>query len=121
MTTATNDARPRTRRRAAAIAAATVWLPCCAPVVLGLLRDGSHGTNTYAKLFAMVPGVLLPVLLQLEGTWFGVAGSAATLALLLSAYQAARRLPRKWLHGLQALVMALVALEAAGLAHALRM
>ena len=111
----------RTPRRAATIAAATLWLPCLAPAFLGLLRDSSYCVSTYFKLFAMVPGVLVPVLMRLEGAWFGAAGGAVTLALLLGLYHAARWLPSRWLHALQALVMALVALEAIGLGYALRM
>jgi hypothetical protein len=112
---------PRPRGRALGLAAATVWGPCLLPLLLGLLRDCSHCLTTYAKLFAIVPGVLLPVLTEHNGAWFGALGGAATLALLVGNYCAARELPRRWLYATQALTGVLIGLESVALAYALRM
>ncbi|MCK5943967.1 MAG: hypothetical protein KAI24_18425 [Planctomycetes bacterium] len=110
----------RTRRRALAIAAGTLWLPCLLPIVLGLLRDCSHCMHTFLAMFLMVPGVIVPVLLRLEDVWFGEAGAAVTLAVFAGLYAAARELPTRWLYALQVVAMLLIGLEAVGLAMALR-
>jgi hypothetical protein len=116
-----DEVLPRPRRRALGLAAATVWGPCLLPLLLGLLRDCSHCLATYAKLFVIVPGVLLPVLTEQNGAWFGAWGCAATLALLVGSYCAARELPRRWLYAIQASAVVLVGLESVALAYALRM
>ena len=99
----------------------TLWLPCLLPVLLGMLRDCSHCLSTYAKLFAMVPGVLLPILLELEDGWFVLGGAGATLSLLVGLYLAARELPRPGLYALQVVVLVAVSVEATLLATLLRM
>lgn len=121
MTGAPGDPLPRTRGRALGLAAATIWVPCLLPAVLGMLRDCSHCLWAFAKLFVIVPGVLVPVLAQLDDAWFGCAGAAVTLALLVVYYLAARELPRRWLHAAQALGVVAIGLEAIVLAYLLRM
>ena len=115
------EALPRPRGLALWIAACTLWLPCLVPLLLGMLSDCGHCLWTYAKVFAMVPGVLLPVLLQLDDGWFVLAGAGATLALLFGLYLAARELPRLALYALQAIVLVAVSVEATLLANLLRM
>lgn len=117
---AATEVLPRARKRALWIAVGTLWLPCLMPIVLGILRDCSHCMITYLQLFAIVPGVIVPVLLRLEDAWFGVAGAGVTLAALVGLYAAARQMPRAWLYALQVLVMLLVGLEAIALAQLLR-
>jgi len=114
------EALPRPRRRALGIAAGTLWLPCLLPIVLGMLRDCGHCMETYLKMFAMVPGVIVPVLLRLEDVWFGVVAVAVTLGALGGLYAAAREMPRGLLYALQGVVMVLVGVESIGLVAALR-
>lgn len=101
-------------------AAATPWLPCLLPPVLGLLRGCSHCVGTYWKMSALAPGVIAPVLLLLDDLWFGVGGTVATLAALGVLYLAAREMPRRLLYGVAVVAMLAVGFEAVGLSHALR-
>ena len=80
-----------------------------------------HCLSTYAKLFAMVPGVLLPILLELEDGWFVLGGAGATLSLLVGLYLPAPELPRPGLYALQVVVLVAVSVEATLLATLLRM
>ena len=121
MSDATRASLPRRRGRALGLAAATIWAPCLLPLVAGSLCDCSHCLWTYFKLFAIVPGVLLPTLAQLDDAWFGVAGAATTLALLGVYYLAARELPQRWLYAAQSLALLAIGAESLALAYALRM
>ncbi len=98
----------------------TLYLPCLCPVLLGVLRECSHCMQTYLKLYVIVPGVIVPVLLQLDDVWFGVGGAAATLLAFSALYLAARELPPWMLRAVQVVAVLLVAVEAVGLAYALR-
>jgi hypothetical protein len=53
-------------RRALVRAAAMVWLPTLAPVVTGMLSGCGHCATTYWLSLPTVPGLLAPVLLQLD-------------------------------------------------------
>lgn len=119
MTAVAAETLPRPRARAFAIAAATLWLPTAAPMVLGIMRDSHSAATSYLLFLPTIPGVIFPVLLGLDDLWFVLAAAAPTLAALAALYAAARELPRRWLHAAQGLAMALVALEAIGFAHAL--
>lgn len=96
-------------------------MPCLLPLLLGMLRDCSHCLWTYTKVFAMVPGVMLPVLLQLDDGWFVLGGAGATLVVLGGLYLAARELPRPALYAVQVVVLVAVSVEATLLATLLRM
>lgn len=120
MRPASAGASPPARPRALLIAAVTLYVPCLAPIVLGMLRDCSHCMQSYLELLVIVPGVIAPTLLHLQGAWFGAAAAALTLAALGLLYVAARRLPRGALHALQVVCILCVGLEAVALAYALR-
>ncbi len=107
-------------RAALAQAACTVWLPVLTPVVTGMLRDSSHAQETYLLSFPLVPGILVPVLCNLDDAWFLVAGGLVTLALFAVVALALRELPRPFRLAVQVVVVLAVALESIGFANALR-
>ena len=111
---------PRPRGRALVLATMTLWLPCLAPLVLGLLNDSSGNFSSYLTIMLAVPGMFVPVMMQLDDGWFGVMAVLVTFLALLGLYVAVRKMPRLWLHALQTLVMVLVGLEAFGIALAIR-
>ena len=55
---------PRPRLQAAGIAAATLWLPCL--VGLGIVVGSQYALATYWKFFAVLPGLIVPVMCQLD-------------------------------------------------------
>jgi drug/metabolite transporter (DMT)-like permease len=61
------------------------------------------------------------VLLQLHDVWFGVVGGLASLAVFGLTAVLLRELPRGLGRFVQTIVVLLMALEAFGLAHAMRM
>lgn len=106
--------------RACGLAALCVWLPVLTPVVLGTLQGCDHCVGTYWACAAMVPGVLVPVLLQLDDTWFVVVGGLVVLLLFSGLSLVLRELPRPWSFAVQWLVILVVAVQAYGFACALR-
>ena len=107
-------------RRALARAAWTVWLQTLAPVVSGMLRDCGHCVTSYWLSVPMVPGALLPVLLQLHDAWFFAVGGIVALLLFGLTALVLRELPPKLGYVAQAIVSLAVAAEAVGFAAALR-
>ncbi|MFY9343075.1 MAG: hypothetical protein WAT39_11330 [Planctomycetota bacterium] len=101
-------------------AACTVWLPVLTPVVTGMLRGSTHAQQMYLLSFPLVPGILVPVLLNLDDAWFFIAGGVVTLALFAVVVLALRELPRKFGFAVQAVVVLAVAAEAIGYTNALR-
>jgi hypothetical protein len=111
---------PRSRRRALVGTAATLWLPTVLPLFAGPLRECDHCVGNYAALLPVVPGVLAPTLLQLDGATFGLVAGGVTLALFGIVYAFWRELPRWLLPVAVAIAASLIGLEAFGFAVALR-
>lgn len=107
-------------RRALVRAAATVWLPTLAPVVTGMLSSCGHCATTYWLALPTVPGLLAPVLLQLDDAPFFVVGGLVALLLFALTALLLRELPAKAGYAAQAIVALAVAFESVGLAMAMR-
>lgn len=107
-------------RRALVRAAATVWLPTLAPVVTGMLSGCGHCATNYWLSLPTVPGLLAPVLLQLEDAPFFVVGGLVALLLFALTALLLRELPAKLGYAAQAVVALAVALESVGVAAAMR-
>jgi len=101
-------------------AALTLWLPVLVPLVTGMLRDCDHCVQSYLLSCVLVPGVIVPVLLQLDDALFCVVGGATTLLLFVGLWAAVLELPRWWRWALQAVVVLAITAESIGFAHALR-
>lgn len=114
-------AAARSWRRALGLAALTVWPPVLLPVVFGVLSDCGHCLQTFLRCAPMVPGALLPVLLQVPSPWFYVVGALLTLAGFGMLAIVLRELPRPWSVGIQVAVAIGVGAEAWGFAWMLRM
>jgi hypothetical protein len=106
--------------RAFLLAAVPVWLPTLTPFGVWMLREGDHGAAEYAKCLPIVPGVVVPVLMELPGGWFFVVGGLVTVALASVLAVALRELPRPWSLGAQAAVALAVSAEAVGFASLLQ-
>ena len=106
--------------RALVRAAATVWLPTLVPVAFGMLRDCSHCATNYWLSLPTVPGLLAPVLLQLQDALFFVVGGLVALLLFALTSLLLRELPPKLGYAAQAIVALGVALESVGIAAAMR-
>lgn len=114
-------AQPRSRRTALLHAAATLWVPVLAPVVLGMIAHGSsRAATTFWLSFPIVPGVLAAVLARADGAWFVFAALLSTLALFLGLYLAAREAPPRLLYAIELAVVLLVGFEAIGFLCALQ-
>lgn len=113
-------APPRTWRRALALAGLTVWLPVAVPLVVGPLHECGHCVSTYLSCAPIVPGVLAPVLFDLRGAWFYVAGVLVALLLFGGLGLVLRELPRPGSVVAQWVVIVAVALQAYVFALALR-
>ncbi len=98
----------------------SVWLPVLTPVVLGTLQGCGHCVSTYWLFSPMVPGVLVPVLLQLDDVSFVAVGLLVTLLLFGLLSLALRELPRPWSFVAQWMMMLAVGGQAFGFACALR-
>ncbi len=107
-------------RRALVRAACTVWLPTLVPVAFGMLRDCSHCATNYWLSLPTVPGLLAPVLLQLQDVPFFVVGGLVALLLFALTALLLRELPPKLGYAAQAIVALGVALESVGIAAAMR-
>jgi hypothetical protein len=107
-------------RHAMQRAACTLWLPVLVPVVTGMLRDCSHCLTNYLLCSPLVPGILVPVLCNLDGAAFFVVGGVMTLLLFALVALLLRELPRGFGYVAQAIVTVLIAFEAIGFAGALR-
>lgn len=107
-------------RRALVRAATTVWLPTLAPVVTGMLSGCGHCAATYWLSLPTVPGLLAPVLLQLDDAPFYVAGGLVALLLFALTALLLRELPAKAGYAAQAIVAVGVAIESVGIAAAMR-
>ncbi|MFT4512373.1 MAG: hypothetical protein ACI89X_003915 [Planctomycetota bacterium] len=103
---------PRTRARALQLTAMTLWLPCLLPIAFGTFRDCWAIYPPYLAMVPVVPGVFLGALLQSQDAWFFVVASVPTILLFVGLYFACRKLPPRFLHPLQWLVIAGVAVEA---------
>jgi len=101
-------------------AAATVWLPTLAPIVTGMLSGCGHCATSYWLSLPVVPGVLLPLLLQLDDALFFVVGGLVALLLFALTALLLRELPAKAGYAAQAIVALAVAFESVGFAAALR-
>lgn len=107
-------------RRALVRAAATVWLPTLVPVVTGMLSGCGHCASTYWLSLPTVPGLLAPVLLQLDDAPFFVVGGLVALLLFALTALLLRELPAKAGYAAQAIVAIAVAFESVGIAMAMR-
>ncbi|MBL8730463.1 MAG: hypothetical protein JNM25_18740 [Planctomycetes bacterium] len=101
-------------------AALTLWLPVLVPLVTGMLGDCDHCLRGYLLSSALVPGVIVPALLQLDDAAFFVVGGGATLLLFAALWWSLHRLAAPWNRVLQAVVGLAIAAEAIGFANALR-
>ncbi|MCA8966236.1 MAG: hypothetical protein H6838_04680 [Planctomycetes bacterium] len=110
----------RSWRRACALAALTVWLPVLTPVVLGTLDGCGHCVSTYWTYSPIVPGVLVPVVLQVGDGWFAVVGVLVALLLFGGLSLVLRELPPPWSFLAQWVMMLAVGGQAYGFACALR-
>ena len=106
--------------RAFLLAAVPVWLPTLTPFGLGMLRESEHAAASYAKCLPIVPGVLVPLLMELPGAWFFAVGGLATLVLASVLAVALRELPRPWSFAAQGVVALAVSAEAVGFASLLQ-
>lgn len=111
---------PRPRAWVVWQSAVVLWLPACAPFALGPLHDCGHCAAKYGSVLPIVPGVLVPVLANLQDAGFFVAGALVTLGLFGVLYLGGRELPRGLLWGLRTIVALGVAAQGIGLAFALR-
>lgn len=94
------------------VAALVLWLPTMVPLWLGPLADLSPGVVTnYLRTVPVLPGVLLPVLLQAQGAWFWFEGAIASMVVFLVFLLAMRELPRPWSIALQVAVGGTVLFE----------
>ncbi|MFK7742341.1 MAG: hypothetical protein AB8H80_18655 [Planctomycetota bacterium] len=109
-----------TPRRAALLAAGTVWLPTLLPVVIGAFRDCDHCLWTYLSIAVIVPGMLASVWLQLNGAWFVLAAALPTLVLAGAVYACCRRLSRRALYAVQVLVILFVGFVSVAIGEAVR-
>lgn len=103
---------PLSWQRALSLAALTVWLPCLLPVLFGMLWQSGSALSIYAQCLPIIPGGIFAVLLDCRGAWFFVGAAVPTLLLLMAMFFACLRLPARWAHALQGLVIVAVALEA---------
>lgn len=111
---------PRPRGRVLWQAALVLWLPTLLPPAFGMLGDCGHCATNYFGMLPVIPGVIVPVLLHLDGAWFFAAAVPPTLALWCVLYLIGREAPR-WLGRLAAAAVAAgVAAQAIGLVQALR-
>lgn len=115
--------RPQARswKLAAVLAALTSWGPCLVPFVAGPLHECSHCVHTYAVCLPIVPGVIVPVLCNLDDAWFFVAGALVALAVFSTLTFVLRELPRPWSLGVQAIAALAIGAEAYGFASLVRM
>jgi hypothetical protein len=97
-----------------------LWLPALLPLPLGMLSDCSHCVTSYWLSLPIVPGVLAPVLLQLDNAWFFVVGGAVALGLYALLVLLLRELPRGYALAVRLVFAVVVALQAIGFAYALR-
>lgn len=116
----TGDLRLAPGLAVGARAALVLWLPVLLPLVTGMLHEEAHVASTYLLSAPLVPGILVPVLLQLDGAWFFVVGGLVTALLFAALCWGLARLPRPWALALQVAIVLLVAFEAVGYANALR-
>jgi hypothetical protein len=105
------------RGQALLAAAVVLWAPVATPL---LVLGDWHGGAAYFHWLPIVPAVLAPALLHLDGVWFAVAGGIGTLLLFVMLFACERDLPLglRWL--VRAVAMLAVAAEAVGFAAALR-
>ncbi len=101
-------------------AACTLWLPVLVPVVTGMLRDCGHCLTNYLLCSPLVPGIMVPVLCNLDDAAFFVVGGVVTLLLFGLVTLLLRELPRAFGYAAQAIVTVLITFEAIGFASALR-
>lgn len=101
-------------------AAGALWLPVLVPLATGMLRGCGHCQASYLLSLPLVPGVLPPALVGLDGAAFFVAAGVVTLAAFAALAAALHALPRALGHVVAGLAAAAVAFEAIGYAHALR-
>jgi len=106
------DVLPRPRGRALLLAAGTLWLPCLVPMVFGMLSTTGNAPSMFTMLLPLMPGMLLPMLLRLDGLAFVVTAAVPALLLFAGVYFAARSLPRRTLYFVQVPVIALCVLQA---------
>ena len=101
---------PRPRLQAAGIAAATLWLPCL--VGLGIVVGSQYALATYWKFFAVLPGLIVPVLCQLDDFLSLVLAVLTTLVAYVVLYLSVRHMPLIPLRITVAVAAALVGAEA---------
>ena len=101
-------------------AALWTWLPALLPVGLGLLHGCKHCLSSYCLSLPIVPGVLGPVLLNVDGVWFFVVGGALAITIYARLVLLLRELPRGYAMVARIVVAGVVALQGGGFAMALR-
>ena len=113
------DARLATGAHAAKIAALTLWLPVLVPIVTGMLGGSRHAFESYLLCLPLVPGILVPTLLQLDDAPYMIVAGLATLLLFALVCWALARLPRRPAITVQVAVVLAVTFEAIGFANSL--
>jgi len=103
---------------AAKIAALLLWVPVLVPIATGMLRD-SYAFQTYLLCLPLVPGILVPTLLQLDGAWYMIVAGLATLLLFAVVCWLLSRLRRRPAIAVQVAVVLAVTFEAIGFANSL--
>lgn len=119
----TPEAPRRSRWACAGLAFAVVYLPQLVPLMVGPLRECDHCVENYAKLFPLIPGAFAALLTGRISGELGVESAIAAgivaVALLFVAYLCMRaESPTRQITS--ALIMILLALQAAGVASMLR-
>lgn len=111
---------PRSRLRCARDVALVLWLPALLPLLCGQLRDCQHCVREYLALLPIVPGVIVPVLLDLRGAWWLVVGALPVFAMGFVLYLLWREAPRAVCAVAAVVVAVVVAAQGFGLCFALR-
>jgi hypothetical protein len=111
---------PRARLRCVRDVALVLWLPALVPLLCGMLRDCEHCLYTYLAMLPIVPGAIVPALLDLRSAWWFVVAALPVLAMGGVLYVLWREAPRAVCAVAGAIVAAVVAAQGFGLCFALR-
>lgn len=107
-------------RRALGLAALTLWVPALVPYWIGPLTESSHSIEAYTLLLPLVPGVIVPTVMRLDGVAWGAVGVLATLLMLGGLTLVLRRLSYPGSSIVQTITILLVSVEAFGFSMLLR-
>lgn len=113
------ETRLATGAHAAKVAALTLWVPVLVPIVTGMLGGSSHALQNYLLCLPLVPGIIVPTLLQLDDAWYMIVAGLATLLLFAVVCWLLSRLRRGPAIAVQVAVVLAVTFEAIGFANAL--